>query len=508
MFSRITSQMGLALPFLIIANVALGFFVGPPQTPIPSPQSLLASLHAQAAMLAPSDRVDLLAELSIAATGANPKLSAEWSIEMYDCASSTMPNGQNWEQMTRAAQRKNALTILSFSDPDAAAERFTQLEPSPAHRPLEDPRVDLSRHLFPRLWARDGLRSLPAIRRLASFTAESGEYPYAAMATLLPQIAPVDRSTARALFTEAVRRMPGKIRVHRTQDVYIRFLRAGWPIASRRERLEAIHAGVSAAEQSLHDFEIAPGAHSYFEYYLPQDTVRLDSEADARIYELLPFVDDVDRALGGKLRERYPHLQGLALPLRETAPWRAAAFAGPGRNTPELVERAFERHNIRFAETWAQQDARRAATIALSAKDVDLKWITLARVLPWYAKVDSAQAETWRLEMERNAQQSNANLDFLVALIRDDFLMGYPAEARKLAWLAWKQALPHLTAATGDQDLSSVQELEDVCGQFWFGDAAWYAETEAIENPATRLMLLARYARGALRNNAGYQEPS
>ena len=471
------------------------------------PSALLKAIHDQAAELSPSDRVALLYQLSIEATAVSPKTSTAWSIEMYDCATNKMPTREKWEQTNRAAQRKNALTVLSLSDPDAAAERFIHLEPSPGHSPSEDPRVDLSRHLFPHLWAKHGLRSLPTIRRLALFTASSGEYPYAAVALLLPKLAQVDRRKARALFVEAVHQMPRKNRLHRTQDMYIRFLRAGWPIASHKERRQAVHAGILGAQNSVHDFEIMPGAHSYFEYYLPEGTVHLDSEADARIYDLLPFVDEVDRHLGQSLRQRYPHLQGLPIPRPDAAPWRSGVFAVPGRDTPDLLQRAFERHHLLFLETWAQQDARRAANLALSTKDLDRQRTALALVLPWLTKVDAAQAETWWLELERSAQlESKTNLDFLVALAKADFRLGHSDEARQLAWLAWKHASPSLTRNTGDTDIEAVLNLEDVCGQFWFGDPAWYAATNAIGDRANRLILLASYARGALRDSAGYEE--
>jgi len=451
--------------------------------PVPSPDTLLNTLHAQAGELSPSDRVDVLHELSIGATAVNRQTSAAWSIEMYECATSSIP-----DPMARAAQRKNALTVLSFSDPEAAAERFFQLEPSPAHAPFEDPRVDLSRHLFPRLWVKNGQRSLPVIRHLAEFTASSGEYPYAAMALLLPKVAQVDPRSARALFTEAVLQMPSKHPLHRTQDVYIRFLRAGWSIAGRRQRLAAVHAGVLGAESS------ASVGHYYFEYFLPESTVRLDSELDARIYELLPFADEADHALSRNLRRRYPRLQGLPVLPIDAAPWRAAVFASPGRDTPDLVQLAFGRSITRFIEIWAQANPGRAAKIALSAKDPEQQATELALLLPWYAKIDAGQSETWRRELERKAQTTD-RLDLLVALLKADFRLGHFEEARKLAWKLWRRQ-------------ESLEDLEDICGQYWFGDPSWYAETNTIPNPVTRLTLLAKYVRGALRNSPGYEEPT
>jgi len=457
--TRIACALALTIP---LANAAL-----------PTPAALLSTIHAQAQNLSPSDRVDLLYELSIAATATNRQTSAAWAIEMYDCAT-TLHSPQ--EQMYRAAQRKNALTVLSFSDPEAAAARFMQLEPSPAHAPFEDPRVDLSRHLFPRLWNKDGKRSLQVIRNLAAFTASTGEYPYAAMALLLPRVAQLDPRIARALFSEAVHQMPSNHPLHRTHDVYIRFLRAGWPIASRRQRLAAVHAGLSGTQTSL-----SP-SRMHFQYFLPETTVHLDSELDARIYELLPFADSADPALGQSLRSRYPHLQGLPVLPIDTAPWRAAVVTSPGRDTPELVQRAFARSIARFLTTWAQTDPSRATKIALSTQDPT----ELALLLPW--------TETSRPDLERNAE-SAANPGFLLALIRSEFQLGHSEEARKLASLAWKNP-------------ESRVDLEDICGQYWFGDPAWCAQTEAIQNPVTRLTLLAKYARGALRNIPAYEEPS
>jgi hypothetical protein len=414
-----------------------------------------------------------LYELSVAATALNRQTSAAWAIEMYDCATGMHAPP---EQMYRAAQRKNALTVLSFSDPEAAAARFLQLEPSPAHAPFEDPRVDLSRHLFPRLWNKNGMRSLQAIRNLAVFTARTGEYPYAAMALLLPKVAQADRRTARALFTASVRQMPSTHPLHRTHDVYIRLLRAGWPIASQQQRLAAVQAGLLGAQTSR-----SP-SRMHFQYFLPETTVHLDSELDARIYELLPFADAADPALGQSLRSRYPYLQSLPVLPIDAAPWRAAVAASAGRNTPDLIQRAFARNIARYITTWARTDPSRALKIALSSNDPT----ALALLLPW--------AETSRPDLERNAE-STANADFLLALIRSEFQLSHSDEARKLASLAWKNP-------------DARETLEDICGQYWFGDPAWYEQTNAIQTPVTRLTLLAKYARGALRNRPGYEEPS
>ena len=195
-----------------------------------SPESLLGAIHSESKLLSVTDRMMVLYDLAIAATAEDPAISGAWALEMYDLATKEMPRGQ----MNREAGRKNALTILCLTDAERAAEHYLELEPSVAHQPNEDPRIDLARHLFPRLWAKQGMRALPTIQRFAEFTSRTGQYPYVAMGHILPQIARVDRRAARSLFRAAVERLPNERSIWRTEDDYLSFLRESWPVASRQ----------------------------------------------------------------------------------------------------------------------------------------------------------------------------------------------------------------------------------------------------------------------------------
>jgi hypothetical protein len=161
----------------------------------------LAELHKQARSQPLADRIATLYDLAIAETAIDRQTSALWALEMYDLAN-TMPRDGQLQQMLQAAQRKNALTVLSLADPLAAAQHFLDLEPSAAHLPNEDPRIDLARHLFPKLWAKQGTESLPGIRRMCDFTSERGQYPYVAMGHILPLIAKADPEAATSCSTK------------------------------------------------------------------------------------------------------------------------------------------------------------------------------------------------------------------------------------------------------------------------------------------------------------------
>jgi hypothetical protein len=131
-------QFAAVLSFLALRRVivpALFFIVALSAQSLPNPDALLHEIHAESQNLTPAERVEVLHQLSIAATAMDPKISAAWAIEMYDLATARLTGAQKWGQMNRAAQRKNALTVLSFSDTDAAAARFFELEPSPGHLP-------------------------------------------------------------------------------------------------------------------------------------------------------------------------------------------------------------------------------------------------------------------------------------------------------------------------------------------------------------------------------------
>jgi len=164
-----------------------------------TPEKLLTEVHTESQRQPVGDRVLLLYDLATAATAVDTALSANWSMELYDLAVNQMPR----DDMNRGSMAKNALTVLSLTDPERAAQHFLELEPSTWHMPNEDPRIDCARNLFPRLWDKRGKQALPAIQRMAEFTARTGQYPYIGIGHILPRLAQVDRAAARSLYLAA-----------------------------------------------------------------------------------------------------------------------------------------------------------------------------------------------------------------------------------------------------------------------------------------------------------------
>jgi hypothetical protein len=293
------------------------------------PELLIRDLHREAQQLPVRDRLGVLYDLAIAETGVDPARSAAWALEMFELAGNT-PQDVRWQQVNRAADRKNALTVLSLTDPVRAAEYFPELEPSTGHLPNEDPRIDLARNLFPRLWAKEGKASLPIILRLADLTSRSGQYPYIAIGHILPKLAEIDPAAAHSLLLAAVHRRGEERGIWRTPDDYLKFLREVWPAISTNDREAAVKAALAVVHRDIEDKTAsAPGSSVYVEYYLLQGTVRFDSEETARVYDLLPFVDAVDVPLGRSLRHRYPALANVPLPRPDLKPWRSGCVCNP-----------------------------------------------------------------------------------------------------------------------------------------------------------------------------------
>ncbi|HEY3742921.1 MAG TPA: hypothetical protein VGL53_23905 [Bryobacteraceae bacterium] len=477
-----------------------------------SPESLLANLHRESQTQLPYNRVTLLYDLTIAETGIDPATSAAWSLEMYDLATHA-PHELHWQQMNQAAGRKNALTVLSLTYPELAARHFLELEPSIAHQPYEDPRIDLARHLFPRLWDSQGQRSLSTILQFADFTSRGGQYPYIAIGHILPRLAKIDPSSAHSVWLDVVHRLDGERGIWRTPDDYMEFLRECWPVMSNDDRRLAVEAALAAIARGTDE----PRAHQYAEYYLAERIVRLDSELLARVYDLLPFVDQVNPAWGHQLRQQHPTLANLPVPAVERAPWRSGVFAAPGRDNPDRIEAAFERHHLIFLRQWAADDPQRAAELAQKTKDPTRRNIALALVLPSYATIDRPQAETWRRQLNASipVAKTTDELHFLVALTRANFALGHTKDGEQTTETALRlgeqltsardRKLP-VYIADGADDL---HDLADCYGEYRPTHLAQFVRRQSKNSdPELRLFLLTATARGASRHRPHYQEPN
>jgi hypothetical protein len=438
-----------------------------------APEQLLVAVHRESRELPAHERFTVLWDLAVAATGVDPAQSAAWSLEMYELTR-IAPRDVRWQEMNSVAARKNALTILCLTDPKNAAAHFLELDRSSTHQPNEDPRIDLSRHLFPRLWAKEGKRSLPAILKMVDFTSRTGQYPYIGIGHILPSLAKIDPGAAHSMASAAIERLRVERGIWRTPDDYVKFLRESWSALSAKERRLAVQTAMDVLHRGIEDKAAAAPGRSYAEYYLRKGTVRFDSEEVARVYDLLPYVDAVDAARGRRLRVQYPALARAPLPMVGVVPWRAGVFAAPGRDTPERVQAAFERYRLMFLRRWAREDAVRAAQIAEGTRDPARLRAAMALVIPELAKVDRAKAEGWRQEL-MPFESTGATLDdlnFLAALARAHFASGHPEDGERATGTMLRLGLQLIAQRDKNlpvylvQGAGEMHDLADSYGEF------------------------------------------
>lgn len=111
-----------------------------------------------------------------------------------------MPLG--WD---RVATEKNALTILSRSEPELAMQLFPKVEPPLPIDGLgfpEDVRAYAAIEIFENYWKAVGIKGLSSIRNMSRHIGDSGEYPYRAMSSVMNELIELPREDRLALASE------------------------------------------------------------------------------------------------------------------------------------------------------------------------------------------------------------------------------------------------------------------------------------------------------------------
>jgi hypothetical protein len=194
----------------IVINALMPFASGQRKVPTASrdnPHSLVRSLLREADSdsrnLVPEERADFLLDAAEETSATDPNLSRKFSLELFRLATSQLQLGS-----FRAATQKNALVILSRTDPIRAAELYcAQDTPEMWNEAVlqEDYRAFGARTLFSALYSRLGMSSIPTIRSISTWIASTGEYPYNATGQIILQLSPQDSETASVLATDAIR---------------------------------------------------------------------------------------------------------------------------------------------------------------------------------------------------------------------------------------------------------------------------------------------------------------
>jgi hypothetical protein len=152
------------------------------QSTAPNREELLTDAARILLDLPPEESISLLSNLSFTAESKYPKLSRKWAIQALEAARNlSIPTD-------RPAMEKNVLITLARIDL-VEAERLYITQDAPSSQVGEDARADGADQLFNIIWAKDGKSGLPAIRRIALWLGETGQFPYRAIGRVISRLA-------------------------------------------------------------------------------------------------------------------------------------------------------------------------------------------------------------------------------------------------------------------------------------------------------------------------------
>ncbi len=335
----------------------------------------------------PEERADLLLDLSRTINVVEKKESEQWSLEIFNLATTVIRPGPY-----RLAMQKNALTTLALVDADKAAKLYVQQDSPPKgeNLPLEDVRSFGARTLFPQLWKNGGMSSLPEIETVAAYLGATGQYPYVAMAAVVPKVAEQDPDKAATLFGDATNYLSRDPGFASTNRDFINFILQTYQSVSSAS---LIRQAINAALESIDNAELDKRYSKQFEVKTSKGVFRVSSEREVLAYRLLPVVRQIDSKWAESLKERYTALQNLPQLASDDKVTISATISDQQRPDPVATRRAMDQHKLFQVEQLANTDPNGAMDLANSINDLTLKNVALATVAGAFFSKDPKEAQ-------------------------------------------------------------------------------------------------------------------
>ncbi len=380
---------------------------------------LLEEADVVAAYFTPAERGGLLLSLATASGTKKPERTEAWASELFQISTRQLD-----DSLYRRAMQKNALTALATVNPLRAAELYEFQDPPAKPLPNEDFRTFGTRQLFPRLWAVQGAASVERIQHIATWLGTTGQFPYFAIADLMPRIVEWDRDKANELFGLAsyfYERDPGFFAAARE---YIEFLRRSWKIPDRA----IVGAAVQQAWSSLDKIEKDSNRHRLrYEVSWAGGSATFASEADFLRARLFHIVREIDPAWAEQLLKKDSAWKSRTLPAEDTGVRIAAAASVEPGTAETRVQSALSGHRALQATLLAEKDPQGAWKLVSSLDDPEQRLLGQAAVLPAYAKAQAAEAPGPIADLDKRLEQMKptpAKLKILVGLAGACFAIG------------------------------------------------------------------------------------
>lgn len=446
----------LALRFLILSVICVSpVKADSHKAESPDADHLIAEANVISRDFTPEERANLLLDILDTPLGTSPTQGEKWSLELFSISKNQLRPGSY-----RAATQKNALVALAKIDSSEAAKLFkSQDTPDMWNEPVpaEDYRTWAARTLFPRLWAKSGMRSLPEIRELSSWLGLTGEYPYVAMIPIVLAVAKIDKGAADGLIAAA-------IGFYRTDLPFLNKYREFTPFilgiaeAVRPSLVSrAIQAELDELDADKKDAE-ANQVKYVFQVTNSRRTVQFSQQSEYVLYQLLPVVNRLDPNWANELADKYEVLKYLdRTPDAGATRVAGVAIMPDGPSSSADVALTMDEHRLLQVTMLADGDPEQAAEIAMDIRDPGRRAVAEATLVPAFDKLDPRKSADWQEEATREVDRlppGKTRLRLLVAMAKAELVEG-----------RFEAALPLFNKAFDLGQLLFTQDLNDNPGK-------------------------------------------
>jgi hypothetical protein len=330
------SKSLLSLVLVLCVGVPLPAQQPPSDGDVPKAATVLEDAYQLSANLNhPDDRAAVLTLLVGAAASVPPERAADWAVDLFNVAKFTgFPD----------SAQESAMTTLAKVDTERAVQLFRE-QVVPPEDANEDSRIFATVVLFQALWAQKGKDSILTIENLAAWLGSTGEYPYSAVGTVIPELAKTDPLLSRSFFLEAVRHFGIERKFPDSNRAYVDFLVSlrGLP------HDDVFRSSVAKAVDAIENSSPSSGQKSIqIKIQTTKSTQLFYSEKEYLLYKLLPVIREMDPKWYGRILESNPSLRGRPdLPDDEGMRFESGVVAQT--NDSATVAEAFDSSQIQRA---------------------------------------------------------------------------------------------------------------------------------------------------------------
>jgi hypothetical protein len=350
-----------------------------------SPEGLLWQAYLAGGQLSSMAHALQMEYLVINAEEFDHPMLRQWVNELLQLTQ-TLPQNDDTVRISQVA-----LVAISKTDPAEALHMLTRLAPVAVAAPAVPNGVfndsTAARQIFPRYWKGVKNPEVAALQAAADYLGNTGwQYPFAAVALVLPEIAAKDSIGAQSFFLDATQFFQsGSAGADGSRPAYVALLKASKNVVPDAMLRSAI---TGAVDQFLKDAsQPAPKGTMYIgSVGTSKGTVELNSLAEESLYRLMPLVREFIPELEKTIFEKRPAIgrpvsaEGVSLPdgLVESATIRVGT-ADPQR-IATAVQRNKEAARERSVRALSSTDPETAVKLAATIKDPAVRGSAMAAI--------------------------------------------------------------------------------------------------------------------------------